>query len=164
MQEIADFLGMRRRQAQHWIDTDQIPHFRIGRSICGNRASITAAMLAREAEAMKPTRPRCCPACRPVNRPGALRCKACGGPLGPNAEEQREIDAEFVLVGKAAFSRRLRSMSYDEVIRWADSEEKLRQAANARRYHHGWVRHELSKRHRVTALNNGEVGAEPLRL
>ena len=91
------------------------------------------------------------PACRPVNRPGALRCKACGGPLGPNAEEQWEIDAEFVLVGKAAFSRRLRSMSYDEVIRWADSEEKLRQAANARRYHHGWVRHELSKRHRVTA-------------
>ncbi len=47
-------------------------------------------------------------------------------------------------------SRKLRDMRYDEVVSWADTEEKLRQAAKARRYHHGWVRHEMAKRNHRT--------------
>ncbi len=45
----------------------------------------------------RPAKPRCCPACRVMNRPGASTCKGCGSPLRPEPEEQREIDAELVL-------------------------------------------------------------------
>ncbi len=63
----------------------------------------------------------------------------------PPPEEQREIDAELQKVTQAETSRKLRAMRYGEAVAWADTEEKLRQVAKARGYHHGWVRHELAK-------------------
>ena len=48
--------------------------------------------------------------------------------------------------GSLSLDGETRDMSYGEVLACADTEEKLRQAAKARRYHHGWVRHEMLKR------------------
>lgn len=52
MQAIADFLGVQRRIAYYMAETDQIPTFKMGRTICANRASLTAAVRAREAQAI----------------------------------------------------------------------------------------------------------------
>lgn len=93
-----------------------------------------------------PSRPRRCPECSMVNRAGSPRCVACGSELRPPPEEQHEIDARLEEVSRAETAKAVRAMSYGDVLAWADTEEKLRQAAKARRYHHGWVRHEMMKR------------------
>ena len=46
---MADHVGLRRRQAQHLIDKGVMPSFRIGRTICGNKATLTAWLAAQEA-------------------------------------------------------------------------------------------------------------------
>ncbi len=98
-----------------------------------------------------PARPRRCPACQVVNRPGAPTCEGCGGPLRPEPEEQREIDAELQKVEQAETSRKLRAMGYGQAVAWADSESKLRQVAKARGFHHKWVMHRLQEMRAVAS-------------
>ena len=98
----------------------------------------------------KPAFPRRCPKCSTVNRAGSPRCTACGMDLRPPPEEQREIDAELEIVAQAETVKAVRAMSYGQVLVWADTEEKLRQAAKARRFHHKWVKHVMEER-KITA-------------
>lgn len=51
---IADFLGVRQRQALGLIERGHLPHYHVGKIVCANRATLTAWLAAREAEAMKP--------------------------------------------------------------------------------------------------------------
>jgi len=50
MQAIADFLGVARRVAYYMAETGQIPTFKIGRTVCANRDSLSAAIRAYEAK------------------------------------------------------------------------------------------------------------------
>ena len=57
MKAIADFLGVNRRVAYHWAEARQIPTFKMGRSVCAMKASLTAAIRDREAAAQLPKAP-----------------------------------------------------------------------------------------------------------
>ena len=57
LKAISTFMGVRPRQAQHLVETDQIPHFHMGRVICADRAVLIAHLRAKQAEAMKPKVP-----------------------------------------------------------------------------------------------------------
>jgi excisionase family DNA binding protein len=39
---IADYLGVKRRQAEHLIETNRIPFFRIGRTVASKRSLVDA--------------------------------------------------------------------------------------------------------------------------
>ena len=40
---IATFLGIKKRSAQHLIETNRIPHFRVGKTVCARRARLIEA-------------------------------------------------------------------------------------------------------------------------
>jgi excisionase family DNA binding protein len=42
--EIADFLGIKRRTAEYWIEMGRIPVKRMGRTITASRARLTRAL------------------------------------------------------------------------------------------------------------------------
>jgi excisionase family DNA binding protein len=42
--KIAEFLGVNRRVAYHLIETDKIPHFKIGKTVCSRRSRLVAAI------------------------------------------------------------------------------------------------------------------------
>lgn len=48
---IAEFLGIRLRQAKHRVEKGDIPTFRIGETICARRSSLTAWLAECEAKA-----------------------------------------------------------------------------------------------------------------
>lgn len=103
-----------------------------------------AAKPRRSREPARAVGPRRCPECDAVNPTEALVCEVCGAELRRSAEEVREIEARLIEAERVAIHARIRAMSYGEAIRWADTEDKLRQVAKARRYHHGWVHHQLA--------------------
>ena len=37
---MADFIGITERQVRHRCDTDQLPHFKIGKTLCGRKTTI----------------------------------------------------------------------------------------------------------------------------
>jgi excisionase family DNA binding protein len=41
---IADYLGIKRRVAYHLIETERIPHFKVGKTVCARRSRLLAAM------------------------------------------------------------------------------------------------------------------------
>jgi len=43
-QAIADFLGVKLRSAQHLIETNRIPYFKIGKTVCARRSKLLAAI------------------------------------------------------------------------------------------------------------------------
>lgn len=47
LKAISTSMGVRPRQAQHLVETDQIPHFHMGRVICAHRPLLTAWLDAR---------------------------------------------------------------------------------------------------------------------
>jgi excisionase family DNA binding protein len=42
--EIAEFLNVKRRTAEYWIEQKRIPVIRIGRTVCARRATLVAAL------------------------------------------------------------------------------------------------------------------------
>jgi excisionase family DNA binding protein len=42
--EIAEFLNIKRRTAEYWIEQKRLPIIRMGRTICARRASLIAAL------------------------------------------------------------------------------------------------------------------------
>jgi excisionase family DNA binding protein len=42
--EIADYLGVKRRTAEHWIETGRIPVKRMGRTIIASRARLSETL------------------------------------------------------------------------------------------------------------------------
>ncbi|HZH10569.1 MAG TPA: DNA-binding protein [Microvirga sp.] len=48
MEAIAAFLGIKKRQAQHWADTTDMPTFKIGRTVCARRSSLKEWLAKRE--------------------------------------------------------------------------------------------------------------------
>lgn len=87
-----------------------------------------------------------CPLCEAFNPVAALTCAECGAELVRSAEEIRETEAELVELSRISLATQLKGMPYAEAIRWADTEEKLRQVAKARGYHNQWVRHQIHER------------------
>ena len=49
VKSIADFLGIRPRQALHLVEQDRIPHYRIGRIVCANQNTIRQWLADQEA-------------------------------------------------------------------------------------------------------------------
>jgi excisionase family DNA binding protein len=41
---IADFLGIKRRAAEHLVESDRIPYFKLGRKVCASRTEVRAAI------------------------------------------------------------------------------------------------------------------------
>jgi hypothetical protein len=41
VRSIAQFLGIKPRQAMHLIEQDRLPHFRVGRVLCTTRATLS---------------------------------------------------------------------------------------------------------------------------
>ena len=56
----------------------------------------------------------------------------------------RSVAAELVLAEQADMADNLRAMSCADVIAWADTEGKLREAAKAHHCHHRWANHVMS--------------------
>lgn len=54
MRAIAEFLGIRPRQALHLVEAGHLPHFRIGKPICSRRSTLTAWLAEREAQGRQP--------------------------------------------------------------------------------------------------------------
>ncbi len=52
VQAIADFLGVRKRQALGLIERGHLPHYHVGKIVCANRATVTAWLRDREAQAL----------------------------------------------------------------------------------------------------------------
>ena len=52
VQAIADHLGVKRRVAYHLIETDRLPHFGMGKTVCSKRSTISAALEQLEAAGM----------------------------------------------------------------------------------------------------------------
>ena len=48
---IAEFLGIKKRAAQHLVETNRLPHFKVGRTICARKSAIAAKLAELEAEA-----------------------------------------------------------------------------------------------------------------
>lgn len=48
---IAEFLGIRPRQALHLVEQDRLPNFRVGRVVCANRSTLRAWLAEQEAAA-----------------------------------------------------------------------------------------------------------------
>ena len=95
---------------------------------------------------------RGCEACGARSAPRSRECTACGAELSATPQEIAEQEAELVRVEQDELRRELMAMPYARLLRWADgSEERLRTAARVRGYHHGWVRHQLTRRHRRAA-------------
>ncbi len=57
MQAIADFLGVSRRVAYHMAGAKQIPTFKMGATVCADRALLAGYMQARAAAALAPKAP-----------------------------------------------------------------------------------------------------------
>jgi excisionase family DNA binding protein len=45
---IASFLGIKRRAAQHLVETKRIPFFKVGKTVCARRSKLLAAFEALE--------------------------------------------------------------------------------------------------------------------
>ena len=41
---IADYLGIKRRSAEHLIETKRIPFFKVGKTVCARRSKLLAAL------------------------------------------------------------------------------------------------------------------------
>lgn len=54
LKAIGAFVGINSRQAKHLCETNQIPHFHMGRVICAERAALTAHFKAKAAEGFQP--------------------------------------------------------------------------------------------------------------
>nr|USU32928.1 DNA-binding protein [Methylobacterium sp. OTU13CASTA1] len=50
---IAAFLGMPVKATRHRVEAGEIPTFRIGRTVCARRSTLTAWLAEREAEAQR---------------------------------------------------------------------------------------------------------------
>ncbi|MBN6820703.1 DNA-binding protein [Methylobacterium organophilum] len=50
---IAEFLGIRPRQALHLLEQDRLPHFHVGRVLCANRSTLRQWLADQEAMARK---------------------------------------------------------------------------------------------------------------
>lgn len=50
---IAEFLGIRPRQALHLMEQGRLPHFHIGRVLCANRSTLRAWLAEQEAAGRK---------------------------------------------------------------------------------------------------------------
>ncbi len=65
VEAIASFLAVRKRTAQHWIETqDDLPVFRVGRSICARRADLNAWLARGRSAGQQTALPRATP-CHP---------------------------------------------------------------------------------------------------
>jgi hypothetical protein len=82
---------------------------------------------------------RHCKACGAVNAIGATRCVGCGAELKPTPAEQREIDAKLIAAERNQLIHEIRTMSYNEARRFADSADKARLVAFAKGWKPGWV-------------------------
>jgi excisionase family DNA binding protein len=49
VQAIANYLGVKRRVAYHLIETDRLPVFKIGKTVCSKRSTVSAALEQMEA-------------------------------------------------------------------------------------------------------------------
>ena len=47
---IAEFLGIKERAAQHLVETNRIPFFKIGKTLCARRSTLAARIAELEAE------------------------------------------------------------------------------------------------------------------
>jgi hypothetical protein len=52
---IADFLGIKKRSAQHLIETKRIPYFKIGKTVCARRSKLLATLEALEDDSSRVT-------------------------------------------------------------------------------------------------------------
>jgi DNA repair protein RadD len=82
---------------------------------------------------------RHCKACGAVNAVGAMQCVGCGAELKPTPTEQREIAAKLIAAERNQMISEIRSMSYQEARRFADSADKARLVAYAKGWRPGWV-------------------------
>jgi excisionase family DNA binding protein len=41
---IATFLGVKKRAAYHLVETNRIPHFKVGKTVCARRSKLMAAL------------------------------------------------------------------------------------------------------------------------
>jgi len=41
---IASFLGIKKRSAQHLIETGRLPSFKVGKTVCARRSTVLAAL------------------------------------------------------------------------------------------------------------------------
>lgn len=53
-EEIASFLGWKRRRVYHLADSNRIPVFKVGNSLCARRSSLLAWVAEREAQCTRP--------------------------------------------------------------------------------------------------------------
>ena len=53
---IADYLGIKKRAAQHLVETGRIPAFKIGKTVCARRSTVRAALETMEQDSPKSAR------------------------------------------------------------------------------------------------------------